>query len=666
MRIKLAFITLVALPCLSAATFPPSLDNDLDIALGTAGLDKLSARFDTGIMRFYQESEFQTPFYRSCHENPWRTPFYAEQWKRQFKGNVADPSETLATAGRMLGVGTQRSLLGNPIQSAIDAGIKANALRATLESMKKRGLLNGAIPDLGGVPGTVQEGAAVVLQVAMQSIGYRRATFADAPDFSKLFDRAIQDKIETADAEQNQSDLNFYRKVDMRYLLAAGGDLVAATKHAQVVIQSTDPSAKYKVTIPTYWGKIVLSGGTNDTYPNEPTLLVIDTGGSDTYINGASNRSVLNWFSAVIDTAGNDAYVSDPALANTPIASYSGRKAAGPYGPASALCGVSVLIDSDGKDLYRSHRPGLASSFMGASYLEDSTGDDTYDGYSSCQGSARFGVAVLEDWKGNDTYRSFTYSQGFGGVLGMGMLMDRLGDDKFEANVDMVEFPSPQSAQQNMSMSQGAASGRRADYLDGHSLSGGIGVLLDEDGDDAYTCAVFGQGVGYWEGCGMLWDEGGKDNYEGAWYVQGASAHFGIGVLEDGGGDDQLTATMSSAQGIGHDFGVGFLMNWGGNDKYKAPNLSLGAGNANGMGICMDSSGDDTYETSGITLGRSSEAPKGSLRERALTLGVFVDGGGNDIYPAAMTWAQNARRLPNWTDRRTPANESQAGIFWDR
>lgn len=656
----------LALTAVLATSVPPSLDNDFDTALGAVGLTRDSARFDTGVMRFFSESEFRTPIFQSMHENPWRIPFYSDMWLRQYSASVGDPGEVVATAGRMLGLGTRRNLLGNPIQSAVDAGIKQGSLRSVLETYRKRGLMTGAVPDLSNVPGNVQEAASVVLQVALQTIPYRRAALANAPKYADLFRRAQADRVESADPEENQSDLAFYRQLDLRYMFAAGGDVVAAAKHAQLVAQGTEASSKYRVSIQTDWGKVVLSGGTDDTYADEPTLLVIDTGGRDTYVNGASNRSPNNWLSIVVDTNADDRYVSATDLVNTKIADYAGRKGKGAFGPSSALFGITALIDSSGNDLYRSHRPGIGSAFGGVAYLEDSVGDDIYDAYTDAIGHAAFGIGILDDWKGADRYTGFTNVEGSAGVSGLGLLVDRLGDDQYVANNEVLDFPSPQTKLANVSMAQGAATGRRADYIDGHSLSGGVGILMDEDGNDRYTCGVFGQGVGYWEGIGILHDEGGADKYTGQWYVQGASAHFGIGYLHDAGGSDEFTAGMNMAQGAGHDFGIGFLLKEGGADKYKAPNLSLGAGNANGIGVFVDTSGDDVYDASGTTLGRAAEAPKGSLRERALALGVFMDLSGQDVYPSSVPWAQNARRTANWTDRRPAATESQTGVFWDR
>ncbi|HVL38244.1 MAG TPA: hypothetical protein VM328_02525, partial [Fimbriimonadaceae bacterium] len=286
--------------------------------------------------------------------------------------------------------------------------------------------------------------------------------------------------------------------------------------------------------------------------------------------------------------------------------------------------------------------------------------------YRDSLGYGEYGVGVLEDVLGSDTYEGFNQVQGVGQTMGGGLLADREGSDTYRANDEVIDFPSPQSAQHNVSMSQGAGNGRRSDYTTGHSLAGGIGILYDGGGDDQYSCGVFGQGVGYWMGVGLLFDSSGHDRYLGQWYAQGASAHFAIGYLEDEAGDDTYTAPMNMAQGAGHDFSVGGLVDRAGDDKYVAPNLSLGAGNANGIGFLLEFGGNDTYASSGWTLGKGAEAPKGSMRTRALCLGLFIDFGGNDTYPAQATWAKNGSRTANWTDRGPTPAESQLGVFWDR
>jgi hypothetical protein len=292
-------------------------------------------------------------------------------------------------------------------------------------------------------------------------------------------------------------------------------------------------------------------------------------------------------------------------------------------------------------------------------------GDDVYDAYTDSQGFGRCGTGMLLDMAGSDRYSGFSQVQGCGLVKGVGILADATGNDIYVANDEIIDFPSPQSANNNISMSQGAGFGVRADFSDGHSMGGGLGVLYDGAGNDTYTCGVFGQGVGYWQGIGALFDIDGDDVYHGAWYVQGASAHFAIGYLEDIAGNDKYTATMNMAQGAGHDFSIGYLIDRAGNDSYTAPNLSLGAGNANGIGVFVDLFGNDIYDTRGTTLGRVNPTDTG-IRAMAFSLGLFIDLGGIDTFPANLEWAGNAKQSVHWARREERPADSQVGIFFSR
>jgi hypothetical protein len=638
----------------------------LEVALGTASLSTRTARFDPTLLKFFRQSEFATTFFEAAHENPWRMPFYVDMWRKQFMVTGTRPSESVGNGGRMIGAGTRRTLLGNPIQAAEDKAKLPGTLKAVLEEMRGKGVIRGDIPDLGKVPGEVQTAAAIILQVAVDTLPYRRAAFTGVADFGGAFQRTLESNPESDDPLINQRDLAMYRALDMSYLFAGGHDLTLAAQDAMTKVVTTLPSAVYDWSIATDWGVIELTGGSDSKHADKPTLLIIDTGGNDTYLNVPSNQTTNNWASVVLDTVGNDKYLSDPALADTSVAGFPNRAKRGKFGPGSAVFGVSILMDGAGSDLYRTHRPGIGSATMGVAVVYDREGDDTYDAYADSEGYGKFGIGYLEDGTGKDSYSGFSQVQGCGQTGGFGMLLDRTGDDTYIANDTVLDFVSPQSKDHNANMAQGCGNGRRADYLDGHSLSGGVGILYDVEGNDTYSCGVFGQGVGYWEGVGMLWDSAGNDKYSGQWYVQGASAHFSIGYLEDEAGDDQYSAPMNMAMGAGHDFGYGMLIDRAGNDKYKAPNLSLGAGNANGLGFFMDMSGDDTYDSSGITLGKGAEAPKATLRERAICLGVFMDMGGTDTYPASISWAKNGSRIANWTDKGPTSAESQLGIFWDR
>jgi hypothetical protein len=515
------------------------------------------------------------------------------------------------------------------------------------------------------VPKEVQTAAALILRVLPFSIEMRQLAFQPISDLDGAFQR-LATKHTDDDISQSSWLRTMGSKADLGYLGAGGFDLLAACQEAIVRISTVDEDAPFSFRVATKFGTIVLSGGKSSTY-DEPCLLVIDTGKQDTYLNLPSNRSAANPISIVLDSSGDDWYLSELALRDTMLEKWPQRGSApSKPGPSSALLGYSILLDKSGNDLYRSHRNGLGSGKFGVSFLVDQAGDDIYDSYQDSQGFGTFGVGVLDDHSGNDKYFGFSQVQACGQTAGVGMLIDRAGDDQYTANDTVIDMPSAQSAQHNVSMSQGAGNGRRGDYLDGHSLAGGVGILADLSGKDSYTCGIFGQGVGYWEGVGMLLDESGDDSYLGQWYVQGASAHFAIGYLDDSAGNDTYTAPMNMAQGAGHDFGIGVLIDRLGDDTHKAPNLSLGAGNANGFGWFVDAAGTDTYDASGVILGTVTEAPKTSLRIRALCLGVFIDLSGDDNYPSGSPWAKNAVRTAQVKDRGPSPAESQLGVFWDR
>lgn len=640
-------------------------ETEVEAALGQAGLTSRTARFEPGLANLFAQGEFQSALYKTVLELPWRLPFLAESNRRDIGSLPGKPSDTLNTLSRLAGFGTRRTLLGDPAKGWLDQTMAPDSLSKLLTDFKARGVVKSAIPDLTAVPAAVRQAATIVLRAQDQVLKYRKLAFArtDVDAIYNLYVKGVND----SDPEEFDRSLRMMRSVDLSYLVAGAHDLILAAQTAQAVLVTTPSSTRYDVDIDTVWGSIRLSGGTANTYPDKPTLLVIDTGGADTYLNVPANASPQNFASVTIDTNGLDTYLSDPALAGSTVAAWSKRNSgAGKAGPGGALCGYAVLIDAEGDDVYRSHRSGLGASKFGVACLLDRSGKDTYDAYADAQGFGQFGVGILEDLEGDDSYSGFSQVQGVGQTAGVGALIDRAGTDKYVANETTIDFPSAQSAQHNVSMSQGAGNGRRADYLDGHSLAGGVGLLYDQAGNDSYSCGVFGQGVGYWMGVGMLWDEDGNDRYLGQWYIQGAAAHFAVGYLEDNAGKDRYEAPMNMALGAGHDFSLGMLVERAGDDEYIGPNLSLGAGNANGIGAFFDLTGNDSYKSSGITLGRAAEAPKQSVRSRALCFGLFMDFAGGDTFPASVNYATNGSRTVNWADKAPTVAESQVGVFWDR
>jgi hypothetical protein len=406
---------------------------------------------------------------------------------------------------------------------------------------------------------------------------------------------------------------------------------VGSNKLSEFISISALPTDR-PFTIDTKYGKIVFGSAYNDIYDKGPYLLIVDYGGNDEYKDCAIS-SKNNPVSIVIDFNGNDTYH-------------------GKIGAGTGICGYGIVYDLNGDDIYQAEQFGLGTGIFGEGIVLDLSGNDKYSVEKYGEGAGLFGAGILSDISGDDYYEGFQGCQGFGFVKGCGVLVDRAGNDKYIARDDTVKYPSPQTSEHNVSLSQGTGFGVRADFTDGHSLAGGVGMLIDGSGDDKYSCGVFGQGCGYWFGSGILLDYQGNDEYNGVWYIQGASAHFALGVLIDSAGNDKYNSLINMSQGSGHDFSLGMLVDYQGDDFYNAYNLSLGGGNANGMGLFIDYSGNDEYLThQGIVLGNCSIASRGGLRDYMKCIGVFIDGNGNDKYnePFAKnhkTWKQTPPLKP--------------------
>lgn len=650
------------------ASASPGLEDAFRTGLGAAGLSTASARFDPSILPFYRQGEFESPLYRAAYDDPWRVPFLLSAPRRQLYVSVDRPVESIGIASRLVGDGASRDFMGNPIQPTINKARLPGSLPVALNRMRQAGLITGPMPVIRGVPEEVQQAAALIIEAAMDAEAMRKAAFANAPEASQAasFRAEVTASLSADNAADYQKRLDLARKVEMSYLHAAAQELATAAVEARRIIGAAGRSADYAFKVPTTWGAISLTGRAANDHAG-PVFVAIDTGGDDTWVGAGGTQSWANWCSVVVDTSGKDAYLSDPALKTQSVASWSRRQnPPSAMGPAGGLFGIGMVVDSEGDDLYRSTAPGLGAGIFGSGILIDLAGDDTYDCSMAGQGFGRFGIGLLEDIDGDDTYDGFNQVQGCGATRGVGLLLDRAGNDVYTANDSVIDFPSAQSPEHNLSMAQGAGVGFRADYLTGRSQAGGIGILLDSSGDDKYTAGVFGQGVGYWMGLGALWDEEGNDSYRAFWYGMGAGAHFSVGVLEDGKGADTYLGQRFLTMGAGHDFGLGMLIDRAGGDLYKSGSVSMGGASENGIGVFADLAGDDRYDAGGISLGYTTEATGGSLRERALSFGAFFDLGGRDEYGVSAPWARNGVTIVNWRTKNTKPQESQLGVFQDR
>ncbi|MEW5875059.1 MAG: hypothetical protein AB1752_07770 [Candidatus Zixiibacteriota bacterium] len=592
--------------------------------------------FDYADMSNYGGDEFVLPLFEVYHRHPFRMPYYVDFHANYLMDNWRDLSGVVGFCSQRIDEGSRRGLIGNPLD-AVRARADSMDLRTALGALTKaaKGLV--APPSL---PSDMEPGMERVLKVLVLAVAdvYAQRQLAFEPPAGGWNPDSVYTKALRLGSYTNDSyDTELYEFIHWprwKYLHAGAQDLMRAVRWAA----DSMVSVSKPIQIPTPLGRIVVGTQADDEYPPEDYLIILDPGGNDRYHGGAANRSYANPISILIDVSGNDVY---DASSDSLLPSFG-----------AGVFGYACLIDRAGDDSYHGVMHSQGAGLFGVGCLVDESGRDHYVSHANSQGSGTFGIGVLIDSAGKDLYESYLSSQGYGFTKGMGLLLDIDGDDEYISNDVDIRYPSSQTKEHNDALSQGVGFGMRRDYIDGYSLAGGVGYLVDGAGDDTYSAGLFAQGCAYWYAIGVLWDRAGDDCYFGTWYVQGSGAHFGVGFLNDKAGDDRYTAGMNMAQGAGHDFTVGYLLDEAGNDHHIAPNLSLGGGNANGIGLFWDKAGDDVYEvTAATTLGRANTASRGSLRDSILTLGVFLDtGGGKDTYPSDKPFAQNDTV---WTQRGT-------------
>jgi hypothetical protein len=657
---KKKMITLATLICSSAFVAPnlSSLDNALDAALGAGGLTRESAIFDPVAMAYYRSGEFQNPIISALANSPWKTPQFMGVTERDVLVSNGQPHKMLAAASRLTSFGSRRDLLADPSAPFVAAHRDGTALGRVLEKYRSAGLITSEATSEGLVPDSAKRAMAILMDGVLAQRPLYDATFPDIAKLTKLKKLTQSEAFSGADAQSYAEWLSLAKGTQMSYLVAGSQDIAACVNAVRSMVESADVIGNFRWRVTTKWGDIIIQDTTAQMTNLSNVFLLIDLGGNDTYIGGSNS-----WCSVIVDASGSDYYLGDAGYKGKPVKLGSSRAQQRlDSGPGRGYFGIGIIADLAGNDLYRSAGQGFGSATFGVSYLLDVDGKDIYDTYTNSIGFGFMGLGIVEDLAGDDEYHVFTQGQGCGMTDGVGWLVDRKGADQYIAEDGILDFKSPQTAEHNVSMSQGAGTGVRLDYLFGHSLSGGFGLLFDLEGNDRYSAGVFAQGTGYWMGFGGLWDRDGDDTYNSIWYGQGSAAHFAVGFLQDDDGADTYVGTTNMTQGAGHDFSLGMLIDIAGNDKYRGNSLALGSGNANGFGVLIDLAGDDDYIAPGqAVLGQANESPEGSLRSLSLGLGLFIDGAGNDSYSSSAKYARNGAK------NTIKTNDSGAmGVFWDQ
>ncbi len=287
---------------------------------------------------------------------------------------------------------------------------------------------------------------------------------------------------------------------------------------------------------------------------------------------------------------------------------------------------VLVVIDLDGNDRYRAKQPGVqGAAVLGVSMLLDRAGDDRYLAKDVAQGSCLGGAGILIDYAGDDSYIGVRRVQGQA-IGGIGMLVDHAGNDRYRGAMWTQGFGGPLGL------------GMLDDMLgNDHFYTGG---LYYDSYEETPGYEGWGQGVGSGirqvadGGIGVILDGGGDDVYEYDYLSHGGGYWLGLGFARDFAGNDQrLGATREAfngtarterrfvrfSNGFGCHYAAGFLFDDAGDDTYNGTIMSVGFAWDVAIGVLCDFGGKDQYagaEGNGAQAG----------------LGILYDYQGNDVY----------------------------------
>lgn len=406
--------------------------------------------------------------------------------------------------------------------------------------------------------------------------------------------------------------LDLIGQVDVNEIMAGASQLANAVDAEVANLKKIAATTKWAGFVKFKAGEmvVVIAGIGDDTHRDRDARLVIDLGGNDRYYGRAGagpGNAALS-----LDLAGDDHYKLPDV------------------GAGCGLLGIGLAYDFGGHDNFRGRSLAFGSGVGGVGVFYKDGGDDSYQSSALTQGFGIFGAGFLIDTRGSDLYQCELLGQGAAKTMGWGQIIDSQGDDTYRAGGRILN--SPLFSNVHYSNSQGYGAGYRADT---GGISGGIGLLTDMAGDDAYIGETYCQAASYWFGLGSLYDAKGLDTYRAYHYAQASAMHMCGAYLMDLEGDDSYVNNFGAAHAIGHDYGVAVLFDRNGNDVYAGRDSQPGIGNANGLGLFIDAAGDDRY---------SGPAGSGNPARSSGSLGIFADLGGQDQYRTGLADAEAAVR----------------------
>lgn len=615
-----AFVGVFSSAISAAPDLPRTVEHLLDEAAVQAGVSRSALVSDLQDFALSATRDRRSPWLQAAMKTPDRIPRLARDIERDFREAAFSPARVMARTAELAGwpVALQRT----PMPTR-----EAEARLRCVQDPLAIGLQG--LDAAGQTPNSAHTDAAEVRQswhlryelsrvlIAIGSAERLREKALAAVAHRTTPDGLLQQATALDAAALDVAPQADYRRllplVDRALLHEGMQRLVVAVERLDRYLAANSdklPAVDWRWSTPL--GSVVVdTTGRSSIHAVRDPLLIVDVGGDDTYL--FAKRAAFNRISVVLDRGGNDRYVAQAAGAD----------------PSAAVMGYGILWDTEGDDLYEGETLTQGAALFGEALHFDGAGNDVYRATSFSQGFALGGAALLLSRGGGDQFTALTHAQGSAGPEGVAVLMDTSGDDRYVLGNDRVVLPSAQLPDRNVSMGQGAGRGERGRAADGISATGGIGMLLDLEGDDHYTAQVFAQGVGYYEGVGLLIDGGGRDHFSAAWYAMASAAHQAVGVLVNRGGDaDVYLASHSTAIGAAHDFSVAVFVEEGGDDRYDLGNLGLGAAHDNSVALFFDAGGSNRYAVRNArcqAFGVSVLSDRSDGRERAPSLGLFLE-----------------------------------------
>lgn len=518
--------------------------------------------------------------------------------------------------------------------------------------------------------------------------------------------------------------LEILRGMLVREKLESWKQALLKTPDIQTLVPGVDGTVKAVLDSP--YGRIVIGGPGWNVYRDVDAAVIIDLGGDDDYVFTKSEQQIGVFpVSMIVDYEGDDLYqvarVGGPGVGILGISVLLDLKGNDRYcqglsplfEPRKNTRDTLVEKDPEGVDtrivpfvkVYgdpaKPDQPGVlldagfgfGAGFCGVGVLVDEEGDDLYLGQKYVFGAAMWrAVGLLQDGGGNDVYVTGLASIGVGINGAFGVLDDRGGNDHYQC---LGLHESGYSAGQEWDNGYdgwgiGGGSSWRAENRGKEpkpTMGGGIGLVHDGGGDDSYTGSSMGMAAGYAGGVGAIVDDGGNDTYfvkrgpagdnRSGWsgnHALGNGCHRGIGYLLDRAGNDRYSASGLGG-GSGWDLGIGYLMDLGGDDALidlhgKNEGGNTGWAAACSLAVSFQKGGTDTYERT--TYGDAANLGDG-YPQTGGNFGFFIEvGPEKDVYPGK---EGGPRRYDNNTaraDQSKPKKEADGkdysqgiGLFVD-